>query len=107
MSFHGGRAVKRKRDANYKEIVDAFHDCGCMWIDLDPVAKSDPGCPDGIAIWPGGFCMVEIKTSEGRLSPEQEAWHARYRGPKGTLAVVRSRAQALAIRGVHSPWMPR
>ena len=100
MSAHSGGYRRRKRDANEPAIVKALKDAGRQWI---PWEARVPGMPDGMAVWPGGFCVMEFKVPKtGVLSPEQRKWHASYRGPKGTLVVPRTPAEALRATGVRT-----
>jgi hypothetical protein len=100
LSAHAGGYRRRKRDATEGPIVKALKGAGRQWVDLTGAAVDDPGCPDGIAVWPGGFCFLELKAGKGQLSPVQRAWHAAYRGPPGSLAVARTELEALRATGV-------
>lgn len=88
-----------KKDANHKDIVRALRSAGRSVLELHEVGA---GCPDLAVFWPGGFCLMEIKNPEGRdrIEPSQVQWHRSYRGPRGTLVVVRSVAEALQATGV-------
>lgn len=90
---------KRKLDANHATIVKALRAAGREVYEMDGAKDDDPGRPDVLAIWAGGFCWLEFKTKGQGLSPAQERWHAAYRGPKGTLATVWTAEEALTATG--------
>ncbi len=91
-----GRAGKR--DAIEKEIVQSLRDCGRQVVLLE---STEDGMPDLLVLGPGGFTLLEVKDpKKGVMSPEQLDWHASYRGPRGSLHVVRSREQALKACGI-------
>jgi hypothetical protein len=81
-------------DANQGEIVEALRRAGRHVLLLSSVGK---GCPDLLVSWSGRAILMEVKTPGGRLTPDQEAFVARYPGP---FVVVRSAAEALAATGV-------
>lgn len=65
---------------------------------------AEPGTPDLLVLFPesGRNCrrmsvgFIEVKTKTGRLSKEQEAWHAKASAHDVHVAVVRSVSEALA-----------
>jgi len=66
------------------------------------LGSTEDGMPDLLVIWGGGFALLEVKDpDEGVLSKEQRAWHASYRGPRGTLHVVRCNLDAERATGIH------
>lgn len=87
-----------KVDANHAEIVQALRQAGCAVQSLASVGK---GVPDVLWSRAGRIGLIEIK--DGRkppsargLTPEQEKWHAGWKGP---IAIVETVEQALeAIR---------
>jgi hypothetical protein len=91
---------RSKKDGAHDEIVGAHLDTGAQVVELDACKSIHPGIPDILVLWPGGFQFQEIKALKGKLNSAQVKWHAAYRGPKGTLAVVRTKDEALACRGV-------
>jgi hypothetical protein len=60
------------------------------------------GVPDLLVVWPGGFCLQEVKNPEGRDREEesQAGFRLTYRGPRGTLVQVRTVAESLAATGI-------
>jgi len=48
------------------------------------------GIPDLIITWPGDWGLIEVKSPDGVLSPEQRDAHALLRGQGHKVAVVRS-----------------
>lgn len=89
-----------KRDKNHVEIVRALRAAGRQVIELHALGG---GCPDILALWPGGFRLMEIKTAKGRTEASQAVFQESYRGPPGTLVTVRTIRQALAATGVVLP----
>ncbi len=82
-------------DGNHSAIVKALRQAGCAVCDLSGVGK---GCPDLLVSRSGENWLLEVKDgskspSERRLTPDQEKWHAEWRG---RVLVVHSVAEALA-----------
>jgi len=82
-------------DANQGEIVQALLKVGASVLDLH--AAGIKGAPDLLAGYHGQDVLIEIKTQEGRLEPEQCAWHDAWRGHQ--VAVVRTVDEALQAIG--------
>lgn len=88
-----------KVDANHAEVVRALRSIGCDVLDLSAVGK---GCPDLLVVWPTAPFrqeLFEVKDgakppSARRLTPDQERFHAMWRGP---IHVVTSADEALAV----------
>jgi hypothetical protein len=68
---------KIKRDANHKEISDAFENLGATVQDTAMIGN---GFPDIVIGYLGYNIPVEIKTENGKLSKKQEDWFANWRG---------------------------
>jgi Holliday junction resolvase len=90
--------LRARVDANQAEIVQALRDAGRSVLILSSVGK---GCPDILVGYPGGCTLMEIKdgaksASRRKLTPDEEQFRARWRGP---YAVVTSVAEALAATG--------
>lgn len=84
-----------KVDANHGEIVEALRKIGASVQSLHAVGQ---GCPDILVGWRGMLTLLEIKDgakppSARKLTPDQERWHAEWRGQ---VAVVENVEQALA-----------
>lgn len=84
-----------RTDANQVEIVDALRRAGCSVQVLSSVGA---GCPDLLVGRAGRNKLMECKDgdkppSERRLTPDQEKWHAEWRGE---VDVVKSAEEALA-----------
>lgn len=95
-----------KVDRNQTAIVKALRAVGCSVQPLHAVGK---GCPDllvgvpersavGSFFRPRRMVCLEVKDgdkppSERRLTPDQEKWHAQWRGP--AVVVVENVDQAL------------
>jgi len=82
-------------DSNHGEIVRALRDAGCT---VESLASLGEGCPDLLV---GIRCrnfLLEVKDgskppSKRKLTPDEGAWHARWRGH---VAVVSSVEEAIA-----------
>lgn len=86
-----------RRDTNEQQIVIALEACGCSVTRL-----SQSGVPDLLV----GFShpitghpittLMEVKEAKGTLTPEQEEWHADFRGE---VHIVRTIDEALKVVG--------
>jgi len=79
-----------KVDDNHAAVVVALRKCGAF---VQSLAATGNGCPDLLIGYQGKTLLLEIKDgkkplSAQKLTPEQEQWHANWRG--GRLAVVNS-----------------
>lgn len=99
----GYRARRRfafnKRDANHGAIKRALEAAGRQVFDLPGGA----GRPDMLVVWGTGFVLIEVKGPDKhhtRIEETQKRFHENYRGPRGTLVIVRSEAEALRAAGV-------
>ena len=87
-----------KVDANHARIVKALRDAGCLVTDLSAVGG---GVPDLLVATPveRRLMMLEIKDGEKRksaqkLTPPQEAFHAKWHG---LVHVVTSVNEAISV----------
>jgi len=80
-----------RRDANHQEVKDAFTALGCSVADTADVGG---GFPDLVVVIGGITVLVEVKTLNGKHTPEQERFYAEWRGSHYT---VRSRDQAIDL----------
>lgn len=83
-----------KVDANQAEIVAALRQIGAS---VQPLHAVGQGCPDLLVGWRGMVSLLEIKDgskppSARKLTPDQEKWHAAWRGQ---VAVVENVEQAI------------
>lgn len=91
--------MARRVDANQAEIVDALRQAGASVTDLHEVGK---GCPDIVVGWrdarTGAYVttLMEIKTAQGTLTPEERDWWAAW---QGMAHIVRSPQEALRVIG--------
>jgi hypothetical protein len=97
--LHAGGYRRVKRDRTHTEIVAALKAAGRTVVELHRVGG---GVPDLLASWPGGVVLLEVKDGKNRLEATQEAFRASWRGPRGSLVVVRSVTEALAATGVRA-----
>lgn len=86
--------LRGRVDANQAEIVTALRACGRRVLLLSAIGK---GCPDLLVGWPGNNVLIEVKTADGVLTPDQVAFFNTWTGPK---AVVRTVAEALEATGI-------
>jgi hypothetical protein len=64
---------------------------------MDKASRSTPGSPDFILVYRGRYIMIECKDREGKLSPAQTVWHRLAEVNLGTVYIVRSMSDFLAI----------
>jgi hypothetical protein len=84
-----------KTDANQAVIVGALRACGAT---VQILAAVGHGCPDLLVGHRGRNILMEVKDgskppSERRLTPDQQEWHAAW---KGQVVVVENVEQAIA-----------
>ena len=89
----------RRVDANQPAVVRALRAVGATVQDLSAVGG---GCPDLLVGWRGINLAVEVKDgrkppSQRPLTPDEERWHATWRGRVNTVLSV---AEALALLGI-------
>ena len=80
-----------KVDLNQRAVVKAFRDAGCCVLHLHTVGQ---GCPDLLVGRKGTVWLVEVKGPKGKLTPDQEVFHAAW-----PVHVVRSVDDVLALVG--------
>ena len=80
-------------DANHSLIVAALRQVGASVQDLAKVGK---GCPDILVGYRGQNYLMEIKTSKGKATLPQIAWHTFW---QGQVVVVRDVDEALHVIG--------
>ncbi|MFH1027257.1 MAG: hypothetical protein V1791_04570 [Pseudomonadota bacterium] len=77
-------------DRNQPEIVDALRKAGYSVLHLHRLGH---GVPDLLVGWGDDFSiLVEIKSEEGELTPDEERFISEWRGP---IVVVHSVGEAL------------
>jgi hypothetical protein len=91
-----------KRDNNHAEIVAALRAAGCGVVDLAAVGTGVPDLVVCAPTWPHTTSLIEVKDgrkppSARQLTPDQQKFHAAWRGP---IAVVTNVAEALAAVGL-------
>ena len=69
-------------DLNHREIVDALRDIGASVESLASVGK---GCPDILVGYCGINYLIEIKSTGGKKTEYQKAWHDKWRGAVNTV----------------------
>jgi len=93
-----------KKDRNHPEIVAALRAAGCGVCDLAAVGAGVPDLLVCLPTWPHKSFLLEVKDgrkppSARKLTPDQEKFHAAWRGE---IAVVTSVAEALAAVGIET-----
>ena len=86
--------MARRTDENQESIVAALRAVGCSVECLHAVGKGVPDLLVGLRN--GVNLLLEVKSATGKLTPEQQEWHAKWRGH---VAVVRSIEEALRAVG--------
>lgn len=81
-----------KTDANQQEIIDTLRQCGAFVFDLHGVGR---GCPDLLVAWHGRWMLCEVKSKDGRLTPEQAIFIGEAGRCGGEVYVLRSRMDAV------------
>ncbi|MDE4176380.1 hypothetical protein PXK01_19665 [Phaeobacter sp. PT47_59] len=94
-----GRGYAAKVDANQGEIVAALRRAGAS---VTPTHAAGEGFPDLAGGFRGETFLIEVKDgakppSARKLTPDQEKWHATWRGQKAVASTV---AEALAVIGI-------
>lgn len=90
------RRYAARRDSNEQSIIAILRAMGCS---VEPLDKR--GVPDLLVFVPlgdyqneGTHVLIEVKEPKGKLTPEQEDWHAKW---GGKIEIVRSPENARAI----------
>ena len=83
-------AAQGRPDANHAAIVRQFEVLFCSVLDLH---SNGGGCPDLLIGCAGVSALVEIKTEDGALRPNQVTFHRNWRG--GKVRIVRSPEEAI------------
>jgi hypothetical protein len=60
-----------RTDKNHAEIVAAFRHAKCQ---VQSLASIGGGCPDLLVGIAGHSVLVEIKSPQGKLTPDQKTW---------------------------------
>jgi len=85
-----------KVDSNQAAIVKALRQVGMSVLSLAPMGK---GCPDLLVADDDSYFLIEVKGPKGKLTPDQEAFIAEWRG---VVHIARTVDDALQIVGVLS-----
>jgi Holliday junction resolvase len=80
-----------KVDLNQAEIVAAFRKLGCCVMHMHTLGK---GVPDILVARRGRLWLVEVKGAKGKLTPDQEEFHAAW-----PVHIVRSVDDAIKLMG--------
>jgi hypothetical protein len=88
-----------KPDGPSREICAGLRKTGAF-VQQITSASGGKGCPDIMVAWKGRLVLMEIKTAKGKLSAEQEHWHAACAASGVKVHVVRSVQDALSALGM-------
>ena len=69
--------MAKRVDQNQAEIVAALRSFGASVCDIHSVGR---GCPDIIVSYGGATYLFEIKSPDGKLTPDEIKFHNEWRG---------------------------
>jgi len=81
----------KRTDSNQSSIVAGLRQFGATVVDLHTVGH---GCPDIGVGFRGKTYLFEVKTADGRLTPDEQKFHNEWRG---IIYTVRTIEQAIQI----------
>lgn len=84
-----------RTDANQGEIIQALRQVGAS---VQPLTRVKDGCPDILVGFHGCNYLMEIKTDEGRVTPDELTWFQRW---NGQAEIVKNISEALRVIGVY------
>ena len=95
------RRYAAKVDANQSEIVRTLEGMGA-WV--NSTARMGDGFPDLVVLWRGQWLLAEVKdgskvASARQLTGDQVIWHAHAKARGGTVYILESVNDALAMIG--------
>jgi hypothetical protein len=67
-----------RQDRDHAAIVKALRQCGCAVLDISSVGRD---CPDLLVCRRGVSVLMEVKSSDGKLSDGQRKFLADWPGP--------------------------
>lgn len=86
--------MPRKTDTTQKEIMKALRDMGAFVRSLHRVGQ---GVPDLLVSYLGRWHLVEVKSENGELTPDQEKFHEACGAP---ISIMRSVDDAVMVVNV-------
>lgn len=89
--------MAKRVDANQSEIVAALRHVGATVQDLHTVGH---GCPDIVVGFRGQNYLMEVKSPNGYMTGDEEAWHWEW---MGQVAVIRTVEEAVACLQQQQP----
>jgi hypothetical protein len=78
-----------RTDSNQTEIVQALRKVG---VSVQPLTAVKAGCPDLLCGYRGHNQLLEVKSDDGKLTPDQIDWKKNWRG---SVCVVRNIEEAI------------
>ena len=86
--------LRAKTDQNQAAIVQALREAGCS---VQPLHQLGHGIPDLLVATPSGeTLLVEVKSAQGSLTPDQMQWISRW---QGRVEVIRDPAEIARLLG--------
>ena len=89
MSLHGDTRFSHK-DAIHDDVIGWYRELYCSVLDLHTLGH---GAPDLLVAASGCDELVEVKSADGHLEPNQVTFNKTWRGHKVT--IIRSRADVI------------
>ena len=86
-----------RKDANHNQIADAFRAAGCFVLDTYQMAQYIAGYPDLDVRRGARSVLVEVKTTDGELSADEQWFASVCEGYGVPCVVVRTVEEALEI----------
>lgn len=91
-----------KTDRNHAEIRDALREAGCGIVDLSAVGSGVPDLLVHAPAFPFTTYLLEVKDSrkppsERKLTPAQQEFHGRWRGPVRVVTTVEEALKAVGL----------
>lgn len=71
-----GRKYAARADANQPDITHALRSAGCLVQTTHMIGR---GFPDLLICYRGVMALVEVKNGDGKLTPDEAAWHDKWR----------------------------
>jgi hypothetical protein len=81
-------------DSNQAEIVDALTKCGVLVYDA---SRTGGGFPDLVVGYKQCLYLLEVKTSSGRLTKDQQKFHTKW---DGYIHIVHTVEEAMTAIGL-------
>jgi hypothetical protein len=87
-------------NTNQPDIIAGLQAAGCS---VEPLNIVSSGVPSLLCGWAGRNTLIEVKSDDGNLTPEQTTWHTSW---AGQVEIARSIDDALRIVGLVDDPLP-